>query len=86
MKIVQLRGILCDIPIFRNILSNIVKKGTDLARDVGKNVLDKQRDRFNKECMTSSGITLTNNGIKDITEAIHSLEKRRISLNNYRNY
>ena len=57
-----------------------------MARDVGKNVLDKQIDRFNKECMTSPGITLTNNGIKDITEAIHSLEKREISLNNYRNY
>ena len=36
--------------------------------------------------MTSLGITLTNNGIKDIVKGIHPLEKRGISLNYYRNY
>ena len=59
-KIVQLEGVLRDIPIFGNILSNKTKKGTDIARNFGKNYLDKQIDRFNKEYKTGSGITLRN--------------------------
>ena len=59
-KIVQLEGVLRDIPIFGNILSNKTKKGTDIARNFGKNYLDKQIDRFNKEYKTGSWITLRN--------------------------
>ena len=59
-KIVQLEGVLRDIPIFGNILSNKTKKGTDIARNFGKNYLDKQIDRFNKEYKTGSEITLRN--------------------------
>ena len=35
-KIVQLGGVLRDIPIFQNILSRVAKEGTNLARDLGK--------------------------------------------------
>ena len=42
-----------DIPIFRNILYSVAKKKTDLARDLGKNFLDKQIHMFNKEYITS---------------------------------
>ena len=59
-KIVQLGGVLRDIPIYGNILSNKTKKGTDIARNFGKNYLDKQIDRFNKEYKTGSEITLRN--------------------------
>ena len=47
-KIVQLGGGLCDIVIFGNILSSLAKKGTDIARNLGKNFLNKQIDKFNK--------------------------------------
>ena len=56
------------MPIFGNILSSVAKK---------KN-LHKQIDRFNKEYITGSGITLTNNEIKDIMKVIKSLESRGI--------
>ena len=55
-----------DTPIFENILSSVAKKRTDLARDLGKIFLDKQIDRLNKEYITGSGISLTNNERKDI--------------------
>ena len=35
-EIVQLGGVLRDIPIFGNILSSVAKEGTDIARDLGK--------------------------------------------------
>ena len=73
-KIAQLRGVLRDIPIFRNILSNVAKKGTDIARNLEKIFLNKQTYRFNKEYITDSGVTLTNNKIKDIIKVIKSLE------------
>ena len=38
-------------------------------------------DQFNQEYITGSGITLTNNEIKDIIKVIKSLEKRGILLN-----
>ena len=38
-------------------------------------------DQFNQEYITGSGITLTNNEIKNIIKVIKSLEKRGISLN-----
>ena len=57
-KIVQLGGVLRDVTIFGNILLGEAKKGTDIARNLGKNFIDKQIDRFNKEYITSSGITL----------------------------
>ena len=34
-KIVQLGGVLCDMPIFGNILSSVAKKETNLVRDLG---------------------------------------------------
>ena len=79
-KTVQLGGAFHDICIFGNILSSVAKKGTDLARDLGKNFLYKQIDMFNKEYITGSGITLTNNEIKDIIKVIKSLENREILL------
>ena len=48
-KIVQLGETLRDIPILGYILSSVAKNGSDLARDLGKNILDKQIDRFNEE-------------------------------------
>ena len=77
-----------DTPIFENILSSVAKKRTDLARDLGKNFLDKQIDRLNKEYITGSGISLTNNEIKDILKVIKFLENKRIIIerNYYKNY
>ena len=77
-----------DTPIFENILSSVAKKRTDLARDLGKNFLDKQIDRLNKEYITGSGISLTNNEIKDILKVIKFLENKRINTekNYYKNY
>ena len=55
-------------------------KRTDIARSLGKNFLDKQIDTFNKEHVIrkDSGVTLTNNKIKDIIKVIKSLEKTGI--------
>ena len=78
-KIIQLGRVLRDIPIFENILSSVAKKGTDLPSDLGKNFLDKQIDRSNKEYIAGSGITLTNNQIRDIINVVKSLENRGIS-------
>ena len=79
-KIVQLRGVLRDIPFLGNILSNVAKKGTDIAKNIGKKFLDKQIDRFNKEYITGLRITLTKNEMKDIMKVIKSLENRGILL------
>ena len=46
-KIAQLGGALRGIPIFGNIFSSLVKKQTVIARNFGKNYLDKQIGRFN---------------------------------------
>ena len=75
-KIVQSGGVLHDIPVFGYISSGLAKKETDIARNLGKHFLDKQIDRFNKEYITGSVITLTNNEIKDIMKVIKSLENR----------
>ena len=68
--------VICGIPIFGNILSSVAKKGTDKVRNLAKDFLDKQIDKFNKEYITNkgSGITLRNNEIKDIVKAIKYLE------------
>ena len=79
-KIVQLGGVLGDIPIFGNILSSVAEKGTDIARNLGEKILDKQIDRVNKEYILGSGITLTINEMRDIMKVIKSLENREISL------
>ena len=42
---IQSGGVILDISIFRNILSNITTKGIDLEKDF----LDKQIDKFNKK-------------------------------------
>ena len=74
-KIVQLGEVLIDIPIFENVLSSVAKKETDLTRDLRNRFLDKQINRFSKEYITGSGITLANNKTKYITKMIKSLEK-----------
>ena len=81
-KIVQLREIPRNIPSFINIRSSVATKGTDLARDLGKKIIDKQIDRFHKEHITGSGITLTYNEIKDI-KVIKSLENRGVLLKGF---
>ena len=55
LNCIKWRGVLCDIPIFGNALSSVAKKETDAL------FLDKQIDRFKKEYITGSGITLRNN-------------------------
>ena len=82
-KIVQLGEIPCDIPSFINIRSSVATKGTDLARDLGKKIIGKQIDRFHKEHITGSGITLTYNEIKDIIKVIKSLENRGVLLKGF---
>ena len=74
--------VIYDIPIFGNILSNVPKNATDIARNLGDNFLDKQIDKFNKEYITGtgSGITLTNNEIKYFMKVIKSLWNRGILL------
>ena len=79
-KIVQLGGVLGDITIFGNILSSVAEKGTDIARNLGEKILDKQIDRVNKEYILGSGITLTINEMRDIMKVIKSSENREISL------
>ena len=79
-KIVESGGVLRGIPIFGNILSSVAKKGTDVARNLGKIFLDKQIDTINKEYIAGSGITLTYDKIKDILKVIKSLDKRGILL------
>ena len=79
-KIVQLGGVLPDIPIFGNSFWSAAKKGKCIAWNLQKIFLDKQTDRFNKECIKSSVINLTNNEIKDIVKVIESLKTIAISL------
>ena len=65
-KIIQLGGVIRDISIFGNVLSNLAQKGTCAAGDLGKDFPDKQIDRLNKKYKISkgSGITLANYEIK----------------------
>ena len=79
-NILQLAGVLRDIPIFGNILSVAATKGTYIARNLGKYFLDKQIDRFSKEYITGPGIALTSNEIKDNMKVIKFLENREILL------
>ena len=44
---------------FGNILPSVAKKGTDIARNLGKNFLDKQIDKVNKEYITGKGSGIT---------------------------
>ena len=78
----QSRRVIREIPKFGNILSSVAKKVTDIARNLGKAFLDKQIDKFNKEYISGkdSGITLTNNKIRDTMKVIKSLEKRGFLL------
>ena len=77
-RIVELGGVLHGIPIFRNILSSVAKKGTYIAINLGNIFLDKQIDRLNKGYITGLGITLANNELKDNMKVINSLENRGI--------
>ena len=40
-KMIQSGGVICDIPIFGHISLRVAKKGTDIARDLGKDIPDK---------------------------------------------
>ena len=60
-KLSQSGGVfVLPFPIFGNFLTSVVKKETDIARKLGKEFLDKQVDKINKEYITGkdSGITL----------------------------
>ena len=46
-KIIKSGGVIRGIPTFGNVLSNLAKKGTDIARDLGKGFMYKQIDQFN---------------------------------------
>ena len=59
---------------------SVANKRTDTATNLGKIFLDNQIDRFNKEYITGSGITLKNNEKKDIVKVIKSLQNRGILL------
>ena len=48
--------------------------------EIQRKILYKQIDRFNKQYITGSGITLTHNKIKDIIKAINFSENRGILL------
>ena len=79
----QLGGeVICDIPFFGSILLNLAEKGRDVARDAGKDFIDKQIDRFKKENIAGkgSGTTLRNDEIKEIMKGIRSLENRGMLL------
>ena len=77
-KIVQSRRVLHDIAVFRNVLLSVAKKGTDIAENLGKNFLDKQIDRFNKEHIFGVIKYSENRGIllKETTRKITSQEGR----------
>ena len=65
-KMIQSIGVIHGTPIFVNILLSVAKKGTDLAKSLIKDFLDKQVDKLNKEYIKGEGseITLTNNEMK----------------------
>ena len=54
-KMKQSGGVIRGIPIFGNILSNLATKGTNIHRDLGKNFLQKQIDKYNKGYITAKG-------------------------------
>ena len=76
--IVQLAGVICNIPVLSNILLSVPKKGTDIARSLRKDFLDKQMDKFNKEYLLGKGLGImpTNNEIKGTAKVFRSLENR----------
>ena len=55
----QSGGFICDIPISGSILSNLAKKRTNIARDLGKEFLNEQIDMFNKRYITGKGSEIT---------------------------
>ena len=74
-----------DIPMFGNIPSSIAKKGTDIARSLENDFLDKEVGKFAEEHKIGegSGVTLTNNEIKDTMKVIKSLKIEEFIKNNY---
>ena len=68
--------------LFNSILLNLAEKGGDVARDAGKDFIDKQIARFKKEYITGKGseTTLRNDEIKEIMKGIRSLENRGMLL------
>lgn len=55
---IQSGGVIRDIRIFGNILSNIATKAMDIAKDLGELFPDKQIDKLHKENLTGPGINL----------------------------
>ena len=45
----QSGGVVLDIPIFGNILSNVAETGTGIDTNLGKKFLEKQLDKFYKQ-------------------------------------
>ena len=66
--------------ICKSFASCIAKKGTDLDMHLGEHFLEKQMDRFNKEYIKSSEITVTNIEMKYIMKVIKYLKNRGILL------
>lgn len=58
------------------------KETTDITRNYAKNFVDKKIDMFYKKCITGevSGVTPTNNVIKDVVKAIKFLKNTEILL------
>ena len=75
-------GSSANIKFSKTQLSKIVQlRGVICGRrKLGETFLDKQINRFNKEYITGSKITLTNNEIKDIMKVMKSLENKEILL------
>ena len=52
---IQSGGVIRDIPILGSIFSNLAEKVTDIARDLEKDCVDKNIDKFGKEYITGEG-------------------------------
>ena len=81
-KMIESGGVICDISAFANILLSVPKKRTDIAGNLGKDFLEKQIDRFNKEYITGkcSEAALTKMEMKNVKKIINFLENRAILL------
>ena len=79
-KMIQLGAFILDTPVFGNVLSGAAKKGTDIAGYLVINYVDKGIDIISKRYITgkASGITLTNNEMRDIIKVIKPVENRGI--------
>ena len=85
---IQSGGILGELLValpytaFKAETQQLIKRAPELTKYATKYIVNKELDRLKKDFLTSegSGITLTNNEIKDIMKVIKSLENRGILL------